>query len=105
MREHKEVCLEKWTIEFKNYFKQILVPFKFYADFECILKSVESYEGFCTKKYQDHIPCSFAYKIVCVDDRFSKVIVVFRGKNTTFKFIEAIPKEYEYCKKVTKKTF
>ena len=24
------------------------------------------------KKYQDHIPCSFDYKLVCVDDRFSK---------------------------------
>ena len=24
------------------------------------------------KKYQDHIPCSFDYKRVCVDDRFSK---------------------------------
>ena len=29
-----------------------------------------------TKKYQDHIPCSFAYKVVCVDDRFTKPIEV-----------------------------
>ena len=28
------VKLEKVTIEFKNYFKQIPVPFKVYADFE-----------------------------------------------------------------------
>ena len=51
--EHKEVCLsingaqsvrlEKGAIELKNYFKQIPVPFKIYADFECNLKSVESY--------------------------------------------------------------
>ena len=34
------VRLEKETIEFKNYFKQILVPFKIYAYFECNLKSV-----------------------------------------------------------------
>ena len=74
LTEHKEVCLsingaqsarlEKGTIEFKNYFKQIPVPFKIYADFECNLKSVESYEGSYSKKYQDHIPCSFAYKLV-----------------------------------------
>ena len=57
------------------------------------------------KKIASHIPCSFAYKLVCVDDRFSKPIVVFRGKNAAFKFIEAILKEYEYCKKVMKKHF
>ena len=31
------VRLEKGTIKFKNYFKQILVPFKVYADFVCNL--------------------------------------------------------------------
>ena len=74
LMEHKEACLsingaqsvrlEKGTIEFKNYFKQIPVPFKIYADFECNLKIVESYEGSYSKKYQDHIPCSFAYKMI-----------------------------------------
>ena len=53
--KHKEVCLsingaqsvrlEKGTIEFKNYFKQISVPFKIYAYFERNLKNVENYEG------------------------------------------------------------
>ena len=33
-----------------------------------------------TKKYQDHIPCSFACKLVCVDDKFSKDVVLYRGK-------------------------
>ena len=115
LTEHKEVCLsinraqsvrfEKGTIEFKNYSKQIPVPFKFYADFECILKSVESYEGSCSKKYQDHVPCSFAYKLNCVDDEFAKPVVIFRGENTAYKFIEEILKEFEYCKKVMKKHF
>ena len=55
-REHKEVCLSidgalmgqirKGTTEFKNYFKQIPVRFKIYADFKCTLKSVGSFEGF-----------------------------------------------------------
>ena len=100
----QSVGLGKESIKFKNYFKQIPVPFKIYADFECNLKSVESYEGFYSKKYQDHIPCSFAYKLVCVDDKFSKPIVVFRGRNAAFKFIEAILKEYEYCKKSNEKS-
>ena len=49
--KHKENCLringkqsvklEKGIIKFENYFKQIPVPFKIYADFECNLKSVK----------------------------------------------------------------
>ena len=56
---HKEDCLsihgvqsvkvEERTFEFENYFKEIPVPFKIYADFECNLKSVESYEGSYSK--------------------------------------------------------
>ena len=57
------------------------------------------------QKSQDHIPCSFAYKLVCVDDKFSKSIVVFRGENAAYEFIKAILKEYQYCKKVMKKHF
>ena len=97
LTEHKEVCLsineaqyvrlEKGTTEFKNYLKQILVPFKIYADSECNLKSVESYEGSYSKKYQGHIPCSFAYKLVCVDNEFNKSIAVFRDENAAFRFI------------------
>ena len=80
--KHKENCLnvngkqsvkpEKRIIEFKNHFKQLPVPFKIYADFKCNLRDTECYEGSYTKKYKDHIPCSFAYKVVCVDDRFAK---------------------------------
>ena len=33
-----------------------------------------------TRKYQDHIPCSFAYKVVCVDNKYSKKIVLYRGR-------------------------
>ena len=36
-------------IEFENYFKQIPVPFKIYADFQCNLRGVECYEGSYTK--------------------------------------------------------
>ena len=36
----QSVRLEKRTTKFKNYFKQILVPIKFYTDFECNLINV-----------------------------------------------------------------
>ena len=43
--------------------KQLPVPFKIYADFECNLKNVECYEGTYTKKYHEHVPCSYALKL------------------------------------------
>ena len=33
------------------------------------------------------------------------MIVVFRGENVAYKFIKAIFKDYDYCKKVIKKHF
>ena len=45
----QSVKLEKGIIKFENYFKQIPVPFKIYADFECNLRGVECYEGSYTK--------------------------------------------------------
>ena len=101
----QSVKVEEATIGFKNYFKQITVIFKIYADFECNLESAESYEGPYSKKYQDHIPCDFGYKLVCVDDKFSNSTFDFRGENAVYKFLKTILKEYEYCKKVMKKHF
>ena len=37
----QNVKLEKGIIEFKNFNRQIPAPFKIYADFECLLKSVD----------------------------------------------------------------
>ena len=57
------------------------------------------------KKYQDHIPCSFAYKLVYVDDMFTKSIVLFRVENAANEFIKVILKKYQYFKKVIMKLF
>ena len=60
LTKHKEDCLsingnqfvkvEEGTVEFEIYFKQIPVPFKVYADFECNLMGVEGHAGSYTKK-------------------------------------------------------
>ena len=70
-----------------------------------LILSVENYEDSYSKKYQNHVSCSFAYKLICVDDEFTKPIVNFRGENAVYEFIKAIFKESEYCKKVMKKYF
>ena len=97
--------LEKGIIKFENYFKQIPVLFKIYADFECNLKKVKCNESSYTGKYQDHIPCSFVYKIVCIDDKFTKPTIICRGENAACEFNKAIPEEYKYCKKIMKENF
>ena len=98
----QNVKLEKRFIELKNFNRQIPVAFQIYADFECLLKSWDvGVDNGCfsyTEKYQDHIPCSFAYKLVCVDNKFNKDVVLYKGKNAVFKFIQCILKEYKYCR-------
>ena len=119
LNKHEEDCLiingkqndklEKGFISFKNYSKQIPVSFKIYADFECVLKNIDSdinnNDISYTKKYQDHVPCSFAYKVVCIDIKCSKDVELYRGKDAVFKFIKLVLKEYGFCRKVIKKHF
>ena len=98
------VKLKSGSIEFKNHFKQLPFPFKLYADFECNVKGVKSNDknnALYNKKCQYHVPCSFAYKVLWIDDRFSKPVLLYRGKNSVSKFIETILKEYDYCKIIT----
>ena len=99
----QSIKLEKRIIKSENYFKQIPVPVKIYIDFECNLKSVKCKEGSYTGKYQDHIPYSFAYKIVFIDNRFSKPTIIYRGEDTAYEFIKAILEECKYFKIIMKK--
>ena len=113
MVEHKETCLKingkqtlkikSGSIKFKNYFKQLVVPFKIYADFESVLKRVRGSDRknntSYNERYKDHILCSFVYKVVCTNDKFRKPVVLYRGKNAVNRFIETILEEYYYCNK------
>ena len=107
------VNLKSGLIKFKNYFKQLAVPFNIYADFESIVKRIKSSDKSSdrgdnvsyTEKNQAHIPCSFSDKLVCIDNKFSKPVILYRRKYVVYKFIEAILEEYDYCKKVIRKHF
>ena len=70
-----------------------------------IYRVLKFMKGSTQKKYQDHNPCSFAYKRVCINERFTEPLVVFRGENAAYVFIKAILNDYEYCKKIMKKRF
>ena len=80
---------------FTNAQKQLSAPFVMYADFESILKheneDVDVTQGVDTgiesssHTFQEHVPCSFAYKIVSsVDPDFSRPLVMYRGEDAAY---------------------
>ena len=58
-----------------------------------------------TQKNIMNVPRIYAYKIVCIDDRFSKSTIIYRGEHAAYEFIKAVLKEYKYCRKIMKKHF
>ena len=112
LNNHRERCLlindtqavkyETEIIKFKNFDKQIPIPFKIYADSECLLKRVNVNKGRYTKLYQKHIPNSIAAKLVCVDNRFTLPTKIFTGSNSIKEFIEWVFEQQKYCNKIIK---
>ena len=92
--EHKEMYLEingkqsvelkSSSIESKNHFKKLAIPFKVYVNTAYNLEKIHindiDKKTSYTEKYQIHISSSFAYKVVCIDDKFSKPVDLYRGK-------------------------
>ena len=77
---------------------QLPAPFVVHADFESILKplnegvdvtqGVETGIESSSHVFQEHIPCSFAHKIVSsVDPDFSQALVLCRGEDAAEKFV------------------
>ena len=94
-------------LKFNTFYKQQAVPFVIYADLETITKKVQSckpnYDKSYTEAYQTHKDCGYGYKVVCCyDDKYSKPVKVYRGKNAVKRFLEGMLKEVEHCKKVVK---
>ena len=63
-------------VKFKDHERKKKSPFMIYANFESILgpenNGKQNPEESYSNKYQKHVACIFGYKLVCVDDNFSK---------------------------------
>ena len=122
LTKHKNICIaingeqaikmpEKGEkVYFKNHHKQLSVPFVIYADFEAITEKISGCqpgnEKSYTEAYQKHTDCGFGYKVVCCyDDKYTKPVQIYRGKNAVYKFMENILEEVEWCKQTMKKYF
>ena len=96
-------------IKFKDFERKIKSPFMIYVDFESILvpkdngkqNPNESYTSQCKK----HVTCSYGYKLVCVDDKFSKLFKSYLGQDAVYNFISSMIEESEYCSDVMKRHF
>ena len=73
-------------VKFKNYGEKIKLPFLIYADFESILvlkdNGDQNLKKPYTNIYQKHITCSCRFKLVYVDDKFSKPFKTYLSKDT-----------------------
>ena len=49
-----------------------------------------------TSNYKKHIACSYGYKLVCVDDKLSKLVKTYLGKDTVYNFINSMIEENKY---------
>ena len=54
---------------------------------------------------QKHVACSYGYKLVCVNDKFSKPFKSYLGKDAVYNFISSMTEESKYCSDVMKKHF
>ena len=81
-------------------------PFVVYADFKSVLKPVNGDVNVTqgvdigiessTNVFQEHIPCSFAYKVVSsVDPDFSRPLVMYRGEDAADMFVRKLQLEAE----------
>ena len=94
------VKYETGTIKFKNFDKQILIPFKIYADSGCFNKRVNINTSGYTKLYQKHVPNSIRAKLVCNDDRFTLPTKIFTGSNSIIEFIQWVFEHQNYCNQI-----
>ena len=58
-----------------------------------------------TNKYQKRIACSCGYKLLCLDDKFSKTFKTYLRKDAVYNLIKDMIKESKNCNEVMKKHF
>ena len=78
-----------------------------YLDFESILapENNKKQNDFYTNKHQKYVACSYGYKLVCVDDKFSKSFKSYLDEDHVYNFINSINNKSKYCIDINNKHF
>ena len=80
-----------------------------YADFKIFLvpeiNGKQNPEESYTNKYHKHVVYSYGHKLVCVDDKISKLFKSHLGTDAVDNFINGMIEESKCCSDVMKKHF
>ena len=92
-----------------NVKRKIKSPFMIYTDFENILvpedDGKQNLNQPYTNKYQKHVGCSYGYKLIIVDDKFSKPFKSYLDEDVVYNFISSVIDENKYCSDMMKEHF
>ena len=108
---NKGLCLKKVEcVRFKSFERKIKSPFMIYEDLERILVPEDKgkqnpYKSYTKNIKQKHVAFRYGYKLVCVDDKFSKPFKSYSGEDTVYNFINSMTEKSMYCSEVMKKHF
>ena len=108
---NKGLCLKKIEcVRFKSFERKIKSPFMIYEDLERILVPEDKgkqnpYKSYTKNIKQKHVAFRYGYKLVCVDDKFSKPFKSYSGEDTVYNFINSMTEKSMYCSEVMKKHF
>ena len=93
---------ENDTLKFHDFRKQLRLPVEtveIYCDFETLNRPIDTCmpnpETPSTTANKLLDVSSFGYKVVCIDSRYTKPTVVFRGENASENFLESLLKEQQ----------
>ena len=78
---------------FKNFYKQMKAPYVVYADFECILRKINTCEPDNKQSFtiitEKHEPCGFSYMIARSDGQTFGPYT-YRGEDAVYKFLTSL---------------
>ncbi|VDI57241.1 Hypothetical predicted protein [Mytilus galloprovincialis] len=92
-------------VKFEDFAKTMMVLFVIYCDFEAFSQKIDT----CipnpstsnTTTMIDFEACGYGYKVVCcVDERYTKPTVIYRGPKASEHFFENILKEEKYIRDI-----
>lgn len=59
-----------------------------------------------TESNQKHTDCGYAYKLdCCYDNKYSKPLEIYSGKNALYHFMEEMLNVVRYCDEIKRKNF
>ena len=91
-------------LRFSDFRKQLKAPFVLICDFEAYVQPMDSCENdpnsSSTTQTAYFKPCGFGYQVVCIDDKYTKPPVIYRGDGVTKTFLEYLLQETEEIKEI-----